>query len=76
MKRFLDPAVLTNLKRSFLNRCGVGRPTGTVAQRLSEFMAAVQAAKISKCLRSTLINLGFPSSGPQKLLNKENKATW
>jgi hypothetical protein len=44
-----------------------------MAQGLSEFIASVLVAKITKHLRSILIELGFPLSGPT-LLYEDNKA--
>jgi hypothetical protein len=49
------------------------QPTVATSSTESEFIAAVLAAKIAKYLRSILIELGFPPSGPT-LLYEDNKA--
>jgi hypothetical protein len=49
------------------------QPTVATSSTVSEFIAAVLAAKIAKYLRSILIELGFPPSGPT-LLYEDNKA--
>jgi hypothetical protein len=49
------------------------QPTVATSSTESELIAAVLAAKIAKHLRSILIELGFPPSGPT-LLYEDNKA--
>jgi hypothetical protein len=49
------------------------QPTVATSSTDSEFIAAVLAAKIAKYLRSILIELGFPPSGPT-LLYENHKA--
>jgi hypothetical protein len=49
------------------------QPTVATSSTEAEFIAAVLAAKIAKYLRSILIDLGFPPSGPT-LLYEDNKA--
>jgi hypothetical protein len=49
------------------------QPTVATSSTEAVFITAVLAAKIAKYLRSILVELGFPPSGPT-LLYKDNKA--
>lgn len=49
------------------------QPVLSTSSTKAELIAAVQAAKIAKCMRSVLIELGYPQDGPT-ILHEDNEA--